>query len=134
MANKKNNRLDEETKDNLVKVLGTEQADESGNVDLPKPPKAKSKQSKPSDNYLRVDLMPFGYDLKDYVEKKALNLSVERGKKVSATALIQELIIADMEADKNKGKQTKHDKIIAALNNVDDKKLSAIATLLDIQL
>ncbi len=96
--------------------------------------KTQVKNTKPNSDYIRLDLKPFGYDLKDYADKKAAALSIERGKKVSTTAFLQELIIADMEADKAKGKPTKKDKIIAALSNVDDKKLSAIATLLDIQL
>ena len=97
-------------------------------------PAAGKKSAKPNSDYIRLDLKPFGYDLKDYADKKAAALSIERGRKVSTTAFIQELIIADMEADKEKGKPTKKDKIIAALSNVDDKKLSAIATLLDIQI
>lgn len=97
--------------------------------------KVQSKKiAKPNSDYIRLDLKPFGYDLKDYADKKAAALSIERGRKISTTAFIQELIIADMEAGKEKGKPTKHDKIIAALDNLDDKKLSAIATLLDIQL
>lgn len=95
--------------------------------------KTQVKKTKPNSDYIRLDLKPFGFDLKDYADKKAAALSIERGRKVSTTAFIQELIIADMEADKGKGKPTKHDKIISALNNIDDKKLSAIATLLDIQ-
>lgn len=94
----------------------------------------KESNKKPNSDYIRLDLKPFGYDLKDYADKKAAALSIERGRKVSTTAFIQELIIADMESEKEKGKPTKHDKIIAALDNLDDKKLSAIATLLDIQL
>jgi len=92
------------------------------------------KITKPNSDYIRLDLKPFGYDLKDYADKKAAALSIERGKKISTTAFIQELIIADMEAGKEKGKPTKHDKIVSALDNLDDKKLSALATLLDIQL
>lgn len=95
--------------------------------------KTQVKKTKPNSDYIRLDLKPFGYDLKDYADKKAAALSIERGKKVSTTAFIQELIIADMKADKGKSKPKKRDKIIAALNNIDDKKLSAIATLLDIQ-
>lgn len=89
---------------------------------------------KANSDFIRLDLKPVGYDLKSYADKKAAALSIERGRRVSTTSFIQELIIADMEAGKEKGKPTKHEKIIAALDNLDDKKLSAIATLLDIQL
>lgn len=91
---------------------------------------------KPNSDYIRLDLKPFGYDLKSYADNKAAALSIERGRKVSTTAFIQELIIADMEESKGKAnkKQTKRDKVAAFLENLDDKKLSALATLLDIQL
>lgn len=99
-------------------------------------PAAEPIKKKPNSDYIRLDLRPFGHDLKDYADRKAAELSIKRGKKVSTTAFIQELIIAAQKEDesKSKSKPTKHDKIIAALETVDDKKLSAIATLLDIQL
>lgn len=89
---------------------------------------------KPNTDFIRLDLKPFGYDLKTYAEQQAAALTIERNKRVTTTSFIQELIIADMEAQKAKGKPTKREKIISALENVDDKKLSAIATLLDIQI
>ena len=94
----------------------------------------KAATKKPNTDFIRLDLKPFGYDLKDYVTSKAAALTIERGKRVTTTSFIQELIIADMEAQKSKGKPTKREKILSALENVDDKKLSAIATLLDISL
>lgn len=104
---------------------------------LQESPKAADKTiKKPNSDYIRLDLKPFGYDLKEYADKQAAALSIERGKKVSTTAFIQELIIADMDLKKGKAnkKQTKRDKVATFLENLDDKKLSALATLLDIQL
>jgi hypothetical protein len=105
--------------------------------DLQESTKAADKANKkPNSDYIRLDLKPFGYDLKDYADKKAAALSIERGRRISTTAFIQELIIADMEKDTAKGKkkETKRDKVATFLENLDDKKLSALATLLDIQL
>lgn len=93
-----------------------------------------AKKAKSNSDYIRLDLKPFGDDLKTYVDNKAIKLSAERGVKVSTTAVIQEIIKADRAAEKGKGKPTKHDKIIAALDAMDDKKLLALATLLDIQI
>ena len=101
---------------------------------------ADNSNKKPNSDFIRLDLKPFGYDLKDYAEKKAAALSIERGKRVSTTAFIQELIIAAMENDngttkkKEKQKETKKEKIIRLLEEADDSKLQAIFTLLDIQL
>ena len=97
-------------------------------------PKAE-KTTKPNSDYIRLDLKPSGYDLKAYVNKRCGDLSLERDKKISSTAFIQELIIKDMEENQGKvKKQTKREKILSRLENMDDKKLSAIATLLDIQI
>jgi len=125
MAKKKTNI------DNLENVV-VNQEEVSKEVESSKGSSTPGKKA--NSDYIRLDLKPFGYDLKDYADKKAAALSIERGRKVSTTAFIQELIIADMESEKEKGKPTKHDKIVSALSNLDDKKLSAIATLLDIQL
>lgn len=95
---------------------------------------------KPNSDYLRLDLKPFGYDLKKYVNERCGELSIERDKKVSSTAFIQELIINDMEqqngiAKKKHAKQeAKREKVAKFLEKIDDKKLSALITLLDIQL
>ena len=93
-------------------------------------PKAESEKA--SKTYVRLDMEPEGYDLLPYVKKRALEVSVDRGKSVSATKYIQELIIADME--ETKGKRTKRDKIAKILEGLDDKELSALATILHIQL
>lgn len=86
-------------------------------------------------DFILLNLKPNGYDLKAYVNKRAGILSAERDKKVSATAFIQELIINDM--NENQGKErklTKREKIMLNLEKLDDKKLSALATILDIQI
>ena len=98
--------------------------------------KTETTSKKPNSDYIRLDLKPTGYpDLKAYVNNRCGVLSDERDKKVSSTAFIQELIIKDMEEHQGKvKKQTKREKILSKLENLDDKKLSALATLLDIQI
>lgn len=101
---------------------------------------AEKTNKKANGDYIRLDLKPFGYDLKEYVNKRCGELSVERDRKVSSTAFIQELIIADMEnydgttQKKEKKKETKREKILRLLEEADESKLNAIFTLLDIQL
>lgn len=95
--------------------------------------KAKTESDKTAKkDYVRLDMQPDGYDLLPYVKKRAIEVSSDRGRAVSATKYIQELIIADME--ENKGKKTKRDKIAKILEGLDDKELSALATILHIQL
>lgn len=84
---------------------------------------------KPSDNFLRVDLKPEGYDLKAYINKRCGELSVERDMKVSSTAYIQELIIKDM--GEKKTKPTQKDRIKLMIDKLSDKELSALETLLN---
>ena len=92
----------------------------------------KPETEKTSKEYVRLDMKPEGYNLLPYVKKRAIEVGADRGKAVSATRYIQELIIADME--ENKGKKTKRDKIAKILEGLDDKELSALATILHIQL
>ena len=116
-----------------------EEKDEFKNDDLlESTPKESTK--KPNSDYIRLDLKPFGYDLKAYVNERCGELSKERDKKISTTAFIQELIINDMEQHNGVAKkklikkETNHDKVVKFLEELDDKKLSALITLLDIQL
>lgn len=101
---------------------------------------AEKTNKKAGGDYIRLDLKPFGYDLKEYVNRRCGELSAERDRKVSSTAFIQELIIADMEnydgttKKKEKKKETKKEKIMRLLEEADESKLNAIFTLLDIQL
>lgn len=89
----------------------------------------KTSNRKPSDNFLRVDLKPEGYDLKAYINKRCGELSVERDMKVSSTAYIQELIIKDM--GEKKTKPTQKDRIKLMIDKLGDKELSALETLLN---
>lgn len=115
----------------MLDVMENQQTASEKAADKPKA----EKTTKPNSDYIRLDLKPSGYDLKAYVNKRCGDLSLERDKKISSTAFIQELIIKDMEENQGKvKKQTKREKILSRLENMDDKKLSAIATLLDIQI
>ena len=115
----------------MLDVMENQQTASEKAADKPKA----EKTTKPNSDYIRLDLKPSGYDLKAYVNKRCGDLSLERDKKISSTAFIQELIIKDMEENQGKvKKQTKREKILSRLENLDDKKLSAIATLLDIQI
>ncbi len=117
--------------DNIDSLMKNQQKASEKVTDKPKA----EKTTKPNSDYIRLDLKPSGYDLKAYVNKRCGDLSLERDKKISSTAFIQELIIKDMEENQGKvKKQTKREKILSRLENLDDKKLSAIATLLDIQI
>lgn len=89
------------------------------------------KSKKPVSDFLKIDLKPAGYNLKDYVNKRAAALSSERGCRVGKATYIQELIIADMESAKVKN--TKRDKVAKFLEDMDDKKLNALITLFEIQ-
>lgn len=116
---------------NVDNLNGIAEQQEQASVNAEK----KELNKKSNSDYLRLDLRPQGDDLKSYVDNKAAKLSLERGKKISTTVVIQELIKEDREKSKglaNK-KQTKRDKVATFLENIDDKKLSALITLLDIQ-
>lgn len=121
MANKK--FTVEDKKDEFKDILTTPKAAEKPN-------------KKPNSDYIRLDLKPFGYDLKDYADKKAAALSIERGKKVSTTAFIQELIIAAMNEDNEKGKKKLSkreayiEKIVAKLDSLDDDMIHALETII----
>lgn len=94
--------------------------------------KKSERKIKPSDNYLRVDLKPEGYDLKAYINKRVGELSVERDKKVSSTAYIQELIIKDM--NEKKPKTTKKDIIKSLIDKMSDREVAALETLINMRL
>lgn len=115
---------------NFGKVLddiSTESAESSKEAE-----KLKTKKSKkPISDFLKVDLKPAGYNLEDYVNKRAAALTAERGRRVGKATYIQELIIADMES--SKVKNTKREKVAKFLEDLDDKKLNALITLFEIQ-
>lgn len=91
------------------------------------------KQSKPSDNYLRVDLTPKGIDLKGYLSERCGQLGKERGRNVSATAYIQELILEDKHYHEN-SEDSKRKKIEKILDQMNEGQIEALATLLNVQL
>ena len=84
---------------------------------------------KSASDYLKIDLKPAGYNLDDYVNKRAAALTAERGRRVGKATYIQELIIADMES--SKVKNTKREKVARFLENMDNKKLNALIALLN---
>ena len=79
--------------DNIDSLMKNQQKASEKVTDKPKT----EKTTKPNSDYIRLDLKPSGYDLKAYVNKRCGDLSLERDKKISSTAFIQELIIKDME-------------------------------------
>lgn len=85
-------------------------------------------QKKSASDYFRLDLKPTGYDLKDYVIKKAAAKSAVTGKNVSVTQYIQDLIIGDMQANKEY-EPTEHEKIIAFFDSQEDETLSELKNL-----
>lgn len=85
-------------------------------------------QKKSASDYFRLDMKPTGYDLKDYVIKKAAAKSAVTGKNVSVTQYIQDLIIDDMQADKEH-EPTEHENMIAFLDSQEDETLSELKNL-----
>ena len=86
---------------------------------------------KPATDFIRLDLRPrSGYDLIAYTSKRCGELGEQRGKRVTTTAFIQELIIADLKEHENKKKLSKRDlsieKIVNRLATLDDKTIAAI--------
>lgn len=125
MASKKNTRIDEETKNTLVDVLGAEQAAESEKVALP----TTKTRKKPGSDYLKVDLRPEGgKDYKAYVTTMAGKLSAAEGKAISLTIYIQRLIDQDMQ--RNSGKMSKREKVIDQLSKLTDKQIDGLFALL----
>ena len=83
-----------------------------------------------NEKYLRLDLKPGNEDLKSYVVKRANEESLKRGKKVSATNYIQELIRADMKANKVK-KKNKADDVAELIKQLDNNDLLLVEKLVN---
>ena len=86
----------------------------------------KKKASKDSKSYMRIDLMPGDQDLKAYVIKQAALETARLGKKISATAYIQNLIIEDA----NKNKFDRRSELAKLLKDVPDRNLGTIEAVI----
>lgn len=89
---------------------------------------AKTGKRKPSEYFMRIDLVPNGVDLKGYVIERARQESAKQGRTISATRYVQELIEADMKA--HTGKKDKRKEISDMLNGLNDKDLATIETVI----
>lgn len=85
-------------------------------------------QKKSNSDYIRLDLKPTGYDLKDYVIKKAAAKSAIAGKNISITQYIQDLIVNDMQSGKEY-EPTQHEKLMMYFDNLNDDILSELMKL-----
>lgn len=91
---------------------------------------------KPNTDFIRLDLKPRGgEDLLAYCSERCGQLGKVRGKRVTTTAFIQELIMNDMEAQKGKKKLSKREasieKIVTKLDNLDDSLIYSIENIID---
>ena len=87
-----------------------------------------AKRTKNSDAYLRLDLQPGGVDLKGYITMRAAKESEQRGKAVSATRYVQELIEADMNA--YTGRKDKRQEVAELLKNLNEKDLETVESVI----
>lgn len=87
----------------------------------------KSKQGKPNSDYLRLDLMPSGEDLKTYVTRRAAEISAETGRAASVTGYLQDLIRQDMKRTQAQGAKRR---LIDAIMALPDEKMQVIELLL----
>lgn len=81
---------------------------------------------KDSRAFLRLDLKPDGVDLKSYVIEQAKIESARRGRTISATKYIQDLIIADMKAHED---APGVDELIKQLTELGEKDPAILETL-----
>ena len=94
-----------------------------------------AKQGKKSNtDFIRLDLKPRGgQDLLAYCSKRCGDLGEIRGKRVTTTSFIQELILKDMEEQKAKktlsAREAKIELIKSRLENLDDKQIAALETI-----
>lgn len=89
---------------------------------------SKRERRKSPEAYLKLDLMPGGYDLKAYVMEQAGTLSAELGRPVSATAYIQRLIKQDMS---RKEKKTDRERYCDKLRALSEEKYKVVKKILD---
>lgn len=84
---------------------------------------------KPGQCYLKLDLMPEGYDLKTYCMRRSGELSAELGRPVSATAYIQSLIKADMARQQT---MTDREQTCQKIRVMPEKEYLAIRSVIDL--
>lgn len=89
--------------------------------------KGKIGRGKSASDYLRLDLVPDGEDLKTYVLKRAAEVSAETGNKVSSTKYIQDLIRADQKAQEGRGSKNR---LYDAIMGLDADKVAVIEALI----
>ncbi len=86
-------------------------------------------QRKPGHCFLKLDLMPEGYDLKTYCMRRSGELSAELGRPVSATAYIQSLIKADMARQQT---MTDREQTCQKIRVMPEKEYLAIRSVIDL--
>ena len=92
--------------------------------------KKTTRRSKPTNDYIRLDLRPQGKDLKTYVTKRANEESIRRREQVSATRYIQEIIEKDQETH-GKKKNTTAEELKNRIDRLNRKQQAVLIDLFD---